>query len=93
MLGRYGPAWALDVPALLRAVRTAPWLQEVALSPFEEDSYEGATQQQLVLGLQEALPSLRRIKLHSDYNPWVEDAPVVEVGIRAVLRPGLVVSR
>lgn len=58
LLAHYSAAWALDVPALLEALRSVPWLQEVDIL-LDEEYYEGATEQELRLGLQEALPALR----------------------------------
>jgi hypothetical protein len=93
----WDPVGKFHVPALLlQAVRKAPQLRQVEVQRPGPAYYVGEPRDRLVLGLQEALPGLRVLKL-SCRSPsgvsWGTPFPV-ELGAatRAALRPGLVVT-
>jgi hypothetical protein len=80
----------LPMPHFLKVVRTAPCLQQVDLLLSKETSTV-FVEQQLVLGLQDALPALRLVRLRWCY--WHREPPELPAELAGALRPGLKVVR
>lgn len=86
----------LQLLELLQALQTAPQLRQLEIEAQGAVRKAGEARDQLVLALQEALRSLRVIKLSFDRPSGVSwDMPLpVQLGAatQAALRPGLVVA-